>query len=120
MVVGGWPRIVQNGRNIAAQADCIEGTFPRFSANRHPRSAAGISRDSTTLYLVTVDGRQEASAGMSLVELADLLLSLGVHDGMNFDGGGSTTLVIRDRIVSRPSDPQGERSVGNAVLVLQR
>jgi hypothetical protein len=119
-VLGGWPRVVEHGRNIGAFADSIEGTFPRFSSSRHPRSAIGFSRDSNTVYLVAVDGRSENSGGMTLTELGDCLLSLGVWDGMNFDGGGSTTLVVRGRVVNSPSDPGGERAVGNALLVVRK
>ena len=120
MIVGGWPRVVQDGKSIAAAADSLEGTFPRFSAQRHPRSAIGISRDSALVYLVAVDGRQETSDGMSLVELGDFLVSIGVYQGMNFDGGGSTTLVIDGKLANRPSDAAGERTVGNAILVRER
>jgi hypothetical protein len=120
MIVGGWPRVVQDGRNVGGMADSLEGTFPRFSAERHPRSAIGFSRDSGTVYLVAVDGRQETSDGMSLVELGDFLVSIGVYQGMNFDGGGSTALVINGRLANRPSDKAGERPVGNAILVRQR
>ena len=117
MIVGGWPRVVQDGRNIAASADSVEGTFPRFSAERHPRSAIGFSRDSATVYLVAVDGRQETSDGMTLVELGDFLVGIGVYQGLNFDGGGSTALVIDGKLANKPSDAGGERAVGNAVLV---
>ena len=120
MIVGGWPRVVQDGKSIASAADSLEGTFPRFSAQRHPRSAIGISRDSAVVYLIAVDGRQETSDGMSLVELGDFLVSIGVYQGMNFDGGGSTTLVIDGKVANRPSDPAGERAVGNAILVRER
>ena len=120
MIAGGWPRVVTDGRNIAASADSVEGTFPRFSAQRHPRSAVGFSRDSTVVYLVAVDGRQEASAGMTLVELGDFRVSIGVCQGRNLDGGGSTTLVIDGRVANRPSDQTGERTVGNAILVRER
>ena len=54
---------------------------------------------------------------MSLVELGDFLVSIGVYQGMNFDGGGSTSLVINGKLVNRPSDQTGERAVGNAILV---
>ena len=118
--VGGWPQLVVHGRSVADSADAREGTFPRFSAVRHPRTGIGFSKDSTTLYLVTVDGRQESSSGMSLVEFANLMLSLGVYEGLNLDGGGSTTMVVEGAIVNRPSDPDGERPVGNALLVIQR
>lgn len=117
-VVGGWPRIVLNGRNVAKWADIVEGTFPRFSAGRHPRTAVGISRDSVTLYLVTVDGRRESDSGMSLVEMANAMLQLGAYDAMNFDGGGSTTMVIEGKVVNRPSDQSGERPVGSALLII--
>jgi phosphodiester glycosidase len=120
MVIGGWPRVVQDGRNVGSIADSLEGTFPRFSAQRHPRSAIGFSRDSGTVYLVAVDGRQETSDGMSLAELGDFLVSIGVYQGMNFDGGGSTTLVINGRLANRPSDAAGERPVGNAILIRVR
>lgn len=117
MIVGGWPRVVQDGRNVAAAADSVEGTFPRFSAQRHPRSAIGFSRDSATVYLVAVDGRAESTGGMSLVELADFLIGIGVYQGMNFDGGGSTALVLNGKLANKPSDAAGERAVGNAILV---
>jgi hypothetical protein len=120
MIIGGWPRVVQDGRNVGASADSVEGTFPRFSAQKHPRSAIGFSRDSATVYLVAVDGRQETSDGMSLVELGDFLLSIGVYQGMNFDGGGSTALVINGKLANKPSDAAGERAVGNAILVRER
>jgi hypothetical protein len=119
-LVGGWPRIIQAGRNVALEADSVEGTVPRFSRARHPRSALGISRDSATLYVVAVDGRQQASVGMTLEELADAMIALGAYEAMNLDGGGSTALVVRDSIVNVPSDTSGERAVGNVVAITRR
>jgi hypothetical protein len=119
-LVGGWPRIVLDGKNIASGADYAEGTFPRFSAGRHPRSGVGFSRDSTKVFFIAVDGRTQMSVGMSLVEFADLMLASGVYQGMNFDGGGSTTLVIDGKIVNAPSDASGERPVGNCLLLFER
>lgn len=118
-VVGGWPRIVRGGVDVSGAADSVEGTFPRFSNTRHPRSVVGFSRDSATLYLVAVDGRQASSVGMSLGELAPAMIALGLHDALNLDGGGSTALVVGDSVVSHPSDATGERPVGD-VLVITR
>jgi exopolysaccharide biosynthesis protein len=118
--VGGWPQIVRDGASIAHLAPEEEGTISRNAEVRHPRSAVGFSRDSTTLWLVTVDGRSKVSAGMTLVELAALMRELGAWHAMNFDGGGSTTMVIGGRIVNSPSDPLGEREVGNALVLLRR
>ena len=95
-VVGGWPRVVTGGVNVGAGADSLEGTMPRFSSARHPRSAIAISGDSSQLMLVVVDGRRPWSVGMSLSELADALIAFGARDAMNLDGGGSSTLDPRD------------------------
>ena len=119
-LIGGWPRIVLDGKNIGANADYAEGTFPRFSAGRHPRSGIGFSKDSTTVYFIAVDGRTQTSIGLSLVEFGDLMVASGIYQGMNFDGGGSTTLVIDGKIVNVPSDATGERPVGNCVLLFER
>jgi len=117
-VIGGWPRLIVHGRSVAAQADSVEGTFPRFSSTRHPRTAVGFSADSSKLFLVAVDGRRESDSGMTLVELAQLMLDLGVYEGMNFDGGGSTTMVVDGQVVNSPSDKTGERAVGSGLLVV--
>ena len=99
-MIGGWPRILRNGASVAALAPATEGTISRNAEVRHPRTAVGFSRDSTTLFLVTVDGRSTTSVGMTLVELATLMQELGAWDALNFDGGGSTTMVIGGRVES--------------------
>jgi hypothetical protein len=63
-----------------------------------------------------VDGRQKASAGMSLSELAEELQRMGAVEALNLDGGGSSTLVVRGEVKNRPSDGK-ERPVGDAILV---
>ena len=120
MLVGGWPRLLDGGRSVATDADSIEGTFARFSRERHPRSAAGFGPDSATLYLVAVDGRQKTSVGATLAELATILADLGVHDAINLDGGGSTALVVAGALANVPSDSSGERPVGNVIAVTRR
>lgn len=116
-LVGGLPRLVVHGRGEAdtALADA-EGTNANLRL-RHPRSAVGFSRDSSRLFLVTVDGRQPSSAGMDLRELSALMLTLGAFEALNLDGGGSTTLVAGGQVVNRPSDAGGPRTVANAILV---
>lgn len=64
---------------------------------RHPRTAAGVTQDGRRLVLVVVDGRRPGwSVGMTLPELAAFMLELGVHDAVNLDGGGSSTIVWRE------------------------
>jgi hypothetical protein len=64
-------------------------------APRHPRSAAGLSADGGTLYLLVIDGRRPGSRGATERETGLLLKQLGAADGLNFDGGGSTALALR-------------------------
>jgi hypothetical protein len=119
LLVGGWPRLVQGGVNVAAAAAQPEGALPERFAGRNPRTAVGFSRDSATLWLVTVDGRSTESAGMTTVELADFMRGLGAYDALNLDGGGSATMVVHDRVVSVPSDSAGERPVGDALVIVR-
>jgi hypothetical protein len=120
LLIGGWPRILRDGENVAGEAATVEGTLSRNAEMVHPRTAIGFSRDSTTLLLLTVDGRSENSGGVTLVDLARIMRQLGAWQAMNFDGGGSTTMVIDGAVVNVPSDKTGEREVGNALLVVRR
>ncbi|WP_189057599.1 phosphodiester glycosidase family protein [Longimycelium tulufanense] len=61
----------------------------------HPRTAVGFSADGSRMFMVTVDGRQRDSRGMTLLELARLMRSLGAVNALNLDGGGSSTLLAR-------------------------
>ncbi len=120
LLVGGWPRILHDGVNVAADAATVEGTISRNAEVRHPRTSVGFSRNRRTMFLLTVDGRSEKSVGMTLVELAACMRSVGAWQAMNFDGGGSTTMVINGAVVNAPSDSTGERDVGNALLVIAK
>lgn len=92
-----------------------------FSDRRHPRTALGVDLERNTLVLLTVDGRRERAAGMTLVELRERLLAsegLALDAAINLDGGGSTTLWIAGHgIVNQPSDAAGPREVIGALLV---
>jgi hypothetical protein len=117
-IVGGGPQLIKNGRvEISFEAEKIAR---RFVSDRHPRTAIARLKSGRVL-LATVDGRQPGvSAGMSLAELADLLLEFGASEAINLDGGGSTTMVVNGNLVNVPSDQTGERPVSDAILVLPR
>jgi len=116
-LVGGMPRLVRGGQSCVAQSVAEEGGA-NMAYVRHPRTAVGFNQDSTRLFLVVVDGRQPAlSNGMTFPELADFLMSLGVYEGVNLDGGGSSTMVVRDQVVNSPSDGK-ERAVANALMMI--
>jgi hypothetical protein len=120
LLIGGWPRILRDGVSVAADAATVEGTISRNAEMKHPRTALGFSRDSSTLFILAIDGRSQRSVGVTLVELAALMRRLGAWQAMNFDGGGSTTMVIDGAVVNAPSDTTGERAVGNALLVVKK
>lgn len=64
---------------------------------RYPRTAIGFSGDMKTMYLLVVDGQQKDCAGMTTKELGYWMLWLGASSGINMDGGGSSTLVLREQ-----------------------
>ena len=96
-----------------------------FSRLRHPRTCLGVKPNGRVI-LLTVDGRNENSAGMSLFELTKLMRWLGCASALNFDGGGSTTLWVNgmpdNGVVNYPTDNkkwdhEGQRKVANVILV---
>ena len=90
--MGGFWIVLQNGElpeRLGSELDAA-GQGPR-----HPRSAAGLSADGRTLFLLAVDGRRPGSIGATEAELGMILRQLGASGGLGFDGGGSTALVLR-------------------------
>lgn len=110
--ISGDRMVVQKGvtvKNLAALAPA-------------PRTAIGVNKNGRWLILMVIDGRQDGySEGVTLSELAGLLITYGVYTGANMDGGGSSAMVIKGidgeaRILNSPIDqniPGKERSVAN-------
>jgi exopolysaccharide biosynthesis protein len=116
-ITNGVPQLIKNGKiEITWQQ---EKTSKSFVETHHPRTAVAKLRDGKFL-MVTVDGRSEESGGISLPDLAAFLLEMGATDAMNLDGGGSTTMFLQGKVVNKPSDKEGERAVGDAILVFPR
>jgi exopolysaccharide biosynthesis protein len=114
-IIGGGPQLIKDGRVEITNA--AEKILPSFVSDGHPRTAIARLKSGQIL-LVTVDGRQPGeSIGMSLTMLADLLIEFGAVEAINLDGGGSTAMVIRNKLVNKPSDATGERPVSDAILV---
>ncbi len=76
-----------------------------LSAGRNPRCALALT--ATHLLAVACDGRHDDEAGLTLEELADVLLDLGARSALNLDGGGSASLVCHGRLVNRPREEHG-------------
>jgi exopolysaccharide biosynthesis protein len=125
-VVSGMWQIVTDGR-ITADPDSRLTSAGRPA----PHTAAGIDRQGRTLILLVVDGRRpDYSIGMSGRRMAEEMVARGTFNALLLDGGGSTTLVMRDKqgtvnVVNRPSDGHDlaiplsvERSVADALGVV--
>jgi exopolysaccharide biosynthesis protein len=85
---------------------------------RNPRTC--LCETQEALVFITIDGRRKEAAGMSLAEAQLYLKNIGCINAINLDGGGSTTLWIRNQgIVNFPSDRSGERPVSNALLIIK-
>ena len=139
-VMGAGQMLVDEGVNVAPPYV----TGAPYILNYNPRTAVGIrpgcsDTDTATpcrLFLMTVDGRQAStdwSMGVRLPHLADLFIESGASMAVNLDGGGSTTMWLRQTdpaycqvfpsvgvgcLVQRPSQTTGERATRSAFVVL--
>lgn len=114
-VLGAGPKLVTGGQ--VDVTDVREKMLPTFATDLHPRTAIARLADGRGLLLVA-DGRHPPDrVGLSLAELAGLLIELGSVEAINLDGGGSTAMVVQGALVNVPSDPTGERPVSDAIVV---
>lgn len=112
--VGGSDILMSNGK-------IPEISDRDFSTIRHPRTAVGYDA-SGKVFLVVVDGRQpETSNGASLADLAEIFYSLGCTDALNLDGGGSSTVILKDQkgnYITKNSPSAGAlRAVSSTLLI---
>jgi hypothetical protein len=122
-MLSGGPRLVKKGVPYVSKHE--EKFKADIARGRAARTAVGIARDGQIL-LVTVDGlpraksqrsaKNKKSAGMTLEELADLMINLGAVEAMNLDGGSSTTMCIAGRTVNQPTGGNEQR-VSNALII---
>jgi exopolysaccharide biosynthesis protein len=123
-MISGGPRLVKEG--VAYVSKQEEKFKADVALGRAARTAVGLTKDGKIL-LVTVDGAPRAkgsrndrsSIGISLEDLAEMLISLGAVEAMNLDGGGSSTMWIDGRVVNKPANGY-EVGVSNALVVKPR
>ena len=115
-IFGAGPTLVENG---AVHVTAAEEEFPSdIASGRAPRTAIAVLKNGNYL-LAVVDGRQDSSIGCTLTEFAELLVKFGAVQAINFDGGGSSEMVIGGQVMNSPSDGS-ERKVGAALLVVNK
>lgn len=97
-IVSGGPYLVKGGEIY------IDMTAQKLAAigSRNPRTAIGYTKDNH-LIMLTADGREGSSIGLTLFELANLMKEFGCINAMNLDGGGSTVMYINGQVVNKPA-----------------
>jgi exopolysaccharide biosynthesis protein len=110
-IISGGPYLVKDGKIF------IDVTEQKLGAitGKNPRSAIGYTKGGE-LILVTVDGREETSVGMTLNQLAQFMHGLGCINAMNFDGGGSSVMYVEGKITNSPAQ-KGGIEISNALTV---
>lgn len=115
-VIGAGPMLVKDGAVYVTEEE--EEFPPDIARGRAPRTAFGVTADGRYL-LAVVDGRQSHSIGCTLQEMAEFMMQFGAVQAINFDGGGSSALVVAGELENSPSDGE-ERAVGSALVLLPR
>jgi hypothetical protein len=113
-VIGGYPELLDAGEPVTNDNIDME-----FALVRHARTAVAYDPEARRLWVVVVDGHQGSySTGMTLAEITAALSATHAAEAINLDGGSSSVMVAHGRIMSRPSDEDGERAVRNALAVV--
>jgi exopolysaccharide biosynthesis protein len=119
-IVGGAPVLVKNGNLIEDYSP--EQTLKSFLVNKYPRTAIGIRSNGEWVFVV-VDGQFYGFlGGMTIKELAQLMLDLGCIEALNLDGGGSSTMVIEGIVINEPcgeiqEDGKQVEAISDAILI---
>ncbi|MFB9865349.1 phosphodiester glycosidase family protein [Rufibacter immobilis] len=115
--LGAGPVLVHNGvKRMTKDEELMWAS----GDNREPRTAIGRTADNKVILMV-VEGRNDGiSAGLSLPQLADVLVSIGAQEAMNLDGGGSSAMSVNGKWTIRPSDAGLQRPVPTALILKRR
>jgi Phosphodiester glycosidase len=111
--LGGGPALVQGGIPLNSVS---EGFSNGQIGTRTSRTAIGQTADGTVL-LVTSEGTFQGSRGVSMVEQAQLMASLGAQTAVGMDGGGSAAMSLRDNLLI---PWESERAITDALVVNYR
>ncbi|WP_405429833.1 phosphodiester glycosidase family protein [Micromonospora sp. NBC_00617] len=112
-------RAAVGGGNVLVRDGVVQSIA---DATLAPRTAVGFSADGRKMIMLTVDGRQVDSRGVTQTEMGRMIAELGARDALNLDGGGSSTLLAREpgasavQVENGPSDGS-ERAVPNGLAI---
>jgi Phosphodiester glycosidase len=106
LVHGGRPALSQRDEDpegFSTQAELFDQDFTK---GRLPRAAIGLTP--SRILAVAVDGRAPQDAGLTLSELAQVLVELGAETAMNLDGGSSAALIAGGKRRNTPRSDDGD------------
>lgn len=114
--IGGSPMLIYNKEVRVTDAEemiQIDNTLAK------PRSAIGYT-DKNVVILVAIEGDNTTAGydGLTLLELANLMKSLGCSYAVNLDGGSSTSMVVNGSSTVRPTG--GTEKAVNTVLMIKK
>ena len=117
MGIGGGPILVKGDSiHVSYNEEIFWGSGVGLS-NRDPRTAVGYTADGRAILLVT-DGRQVASQGFSLPEMAQVMIDLGCTEAINLDGGGSSQMAVTNQLINRPGGGTYQRPITSFLAVV--
>ena len=113
-IISGGPYLVKNSEIF------VDMSAQKLSAigGKNPRSAIGYTKDNR-LVMVAVDGRENKSVGMTLMQLAGFMKSIGCTNAINLDGGGSTVMYVNGQVVNNPAF-KGGIAISNALVLAKK
>ncbi|MBZ0200637.1 MAG: phosphodiester glycosidase family protein, partial [Ignavibacteriaceae bacterium] len=116
--IGGGPTLVKNGiKNITYNEEVFWGSGVGLT-NQDPRTAVGYTNENHVI-MVVADGRQTASSGLSLTELADVMINLGCIEAMNLDGGGSSQIAVGSTLINLPEGGTFQREIPTMLAIVK-
>lgn len=113
-ILTGGPRLLEDG-NIVVHRSVAKENFRGGILRPTARTVVGLMENGDILFYV-FEARKKRSRGLTYSMLAHVLKKEGVRNAMALDGGNSTTMAVRGRMVNVPVN-QGERWVSNALVV---
>jgi len=120
-MASGTPRLVRNG-NVSVEWREEGLTKQRFVLGAYGRTGIGISKDGKKIIFLSAEAtnRRKGKRGLSLPDMAKLLVGKGAYQAINFDGGSSATLVVQNETVAPTSGTRFSRKISTALMLVTK
>ena len=104
---GGYTIVLRDGKNVAN------------ASNPYPRTIAGVSADGRYVYFLCSNGKFPLLyEGITLSECAQIMMALGASSAVEWDGGGSASMVAWENGKANFLLNHAQRKVCNSVGVI--